>query len=107
MQIPDVGEESVSTLRWGLSGQRREERKAGAGSETCVFLKHIGWSSSFLLVCQTYRNVPLPRSVILHKLSDSCIGFKTTERVCIKLGHLECFVPGPVLPQPDVSIQLW
>lgn len=97
----------MSTLGWGLSGQRRDERKAGAGSEKCILLKHLGWRSSSLLVCQIHKNVPRPKSVVLHKLSDSCIGFKMTERVCIKLGHLECFVPGPVLPQPNVSIQLW
>ena len=80
--------------RQGLSGES-EEGKAGAGSEKCILLKHLGWSPFSLLVCQTHKNVPRPRSTILHKLSDSCIDFKTIETFCTKLGALKALCAWP------------
>ena len=70
----------MSPLGWSLLGQSREERKAEADSEKCILLKRLGWSLFSLLVCQAPRQVSCPRSMIFHKLSDSCLDWKTVEQ---------------------------
>lgn len=73
--------EKLACPHWSgdLSGQRSDERKAGADSEKWILLTHLGWSPFSLLVCQAPRSVPHLRSMVLHKLSDSRIDFRTLQ----------------------------